>query len=211
MSFARVLLGSRHKRFTTKKNIDKPMAGTYLSFRVSLLLQVALSGRRESRNFLIDQPAQENWLEITPDERTMATLAHALQLIGSWIAPLIIFLVRRRSRFVSFHALQALLLQIVHTILVVVLMVFWFSTIFSVVFHQTSGKAPDFPPVFFILFPLVWLGFMGLWVGTLVIAILYAIKAGRGEWADYPVLGKLARKMLKMGPNETHLAPTPQM
>jgi hypothetical protein len=29
-----------------------------------------------------------------------------------------------------------------------------------------------------------------LWVGTLVIAILYAIKAGRGDWADYPVIGK---------------------
>ena len=141
----------------------------------------------------------------------MATLAHALQLIGSWIAPLIIFLIRRKSRFVSFHALQALLLQIVHTIIVVVLMVLWFSTIFSVVFHQTSGKPPDFPPVFFILFPLVWLGFMALWVGTLIIAVMYAIKAGRGEWADYPVLGKLARKILKMGPNEMHLAPTPQM
>lgn len=160
---------------------------------------------------MIDQPTQATSLDTTPDERTMATLAHALQLIGSWIAPLIIFLIRRRSRFVSFHALQALLLQIVHTIIVVVLMVFWFSTIFSVVFHQTSGKAPDFPPVFFILFPLVWLGFMALWVGTLIIAILYAIKAGRGEWADYPVLGKLARKILKMGPSETQLAPTPQM
>ncbi len=141
----------------------------------------------------------------------MATLAHALQLIGSWIAPLIIFLIRRRSRFVSFHALQALLLQVVHTIIVVVLMVLWFSTIFSVVFHQTSGKAPDFPPMFFILFPLVWLCFMGLWVGTLIIAILYAIKAGRGEWADYPVLGKLARKMLKMGPMEGRFTTTPQM
>jgi uncharacterized membrane protein len=141
----------------------------------------------------------------------MATLAHALQLIGSWIAPLIIFLIRRQSRFVSFHALQALLLQIVHTIIVVVLMVLWFTTIFATVFHQTSGKPPDFPPAFFVLFPLVWLGFMGMWVGTLIIAILYAIKAGRGEWADYPVLGKLARRMLKMGPNETHIASTPQI
>jgi len=159
----------------------------------------------------MNQPTQVNWLDTTPDERTMATLAHALQLIGSWIAPLIIFLIRRNSRFVSFHALQALLLQILHTIIVLVLMVLWFTTILTTVFHQTSGKAPDFPPVFFILFPLVWLCFMGLWVGTLIIAILYAIKAGRGEWADYPVIGKLARKMLKMGPNETHLAPTPQM
>lgn len=159
---------------------------------------------------MIDQPAQ-NWLDTTPDERTMATLAHALQLIGSWIAPLIIFLIRRQSRFVSFHALQALLLQIVHTIIVVVLMVLWVTTIFTTVFHQASGKPTDLPPALFLLFPLVWLGFMAMWVGTLIIAILYAIKAGRGEWADYPVLGKLARKILKMDPMEGRFIPTPQM
>ena len=137
----------------------------------------------------------------------MATLAHALQLIGSWIAPLIIFLIRRQSRFVSFHALQALLLQIVHTIIVIVLMMLWFLTIFTTIFQQTSGKPPSFPPALFSLVPLVWIGFMALWVGTLVMAIMYAIKAGRGEWADYPVLGKLARKMLKMEPAQVSTEP----
>jgi uncharacterized membrane protein len=53
---------------------------------------------------------------VTQDERTMATLAHALQVVGWWIAPLIIFLIHRKSRFVSFHALQALLLQIVYMV-----------------------------------------------------------------------------------------------
>jgi uncharacterized membrane protein len=128
----------------------------------------------------------------------MATLAHALQLIGSWIAPLIIFLIRRQSRFVSFHALQALLLQIIHTIILIALMMLLFVTVFTTVLQQTHGKPPVFPPALFLLMPLVWLGFMAMWVGTLVIAIIYAIKAGRGEWADYPVLGRLARKMLKM-------------
>ncbi|HXO39551.1 MAG TPA: DUF4870 domain-containing protein, partial [Candidatus Acidoferrum sp.] len=128
----------------------------------------------------MNQPPQLNWLDSTPDERTMATLAHALQLIGSWIAPLVIFLIRRQSRFVSFHALQALLLQIVHTIIVIVLMMLWFLTIFTTIFQQTGGK-PVFPPMMFLVFPLVWLGFMAMWVGTLIIAITYAIKAGRGE------------------------------
>jgi uncharacterized membrane protein len=138
----------------------------------------------------------------------MATLAHVLQLIGSWIAPLIIFLIRRQSRFVSFHALQALLLQIIHTIIAIVLMMLWFVTIFTTVFHQTSGRPPVFPPIVFLVMPLVWLGFMVMWAGTLAIAIIYAIKAGRGEWADYPVLGKLARKMLKMEPLQARAAPT---
>jgi uncharacterized membrane protein len=43
------------------------------------------------------------------DEKTMATLAQVLQIIGSWIAPLVIYLLRRESKFVSFHAMQALL------------------------------------------------------------------------------------------------------
>jgi hypothetical protein len=59
--------------------------------------------------------------------------------------------------------------------------------------------------------PLAWFGFMARWLGTLIIAILYAIKAGRGEWADYPVIGKLARKILKMDPVEGRLGPLPQM
>ena len=159
----------------------------------------------------MDQSKQVNWIDTTQDERTMATLAHALQLIGSWIAPLIIFLIRRQSRFVSFHALQALLLQIVHTIIVIILIVLWFATILTTVAHQTGGRPTELPIALFLLMPVAWLGFMALWVGTLIIAILYAIKAGRGEWADYPLIGKLARKMLKMEPMEGRFAPTPQM
>ncbi len=131
----------------------------------------------------------------------MATLAHALQLIGGWIAPLIIFLIKRQSRFVSFHALQALLFQILHAIVMVIVMIIWFVTIFSTMALYTTPKAAAPPMVFFIVFPLVWLFFMAVWVATLVIAIMYCIKASRGEWAEYPVLGRLARKMLKIGPN----------
>ena len=41
-------------------------------------------------------------VETTSDERTMAVLANALQMVGAWIGPLIILLVKRESRFVSF-------------------------------------------------------------------------------------------------------------
>ena len=96
----------------------------------------------------------------TQDEMTMATLAHALQLIGSWIAPLIIFLVKRESRFVSFHALQALLLQICYTILIVVAMVGWFAAIFSTVaFHAADKTAP--PSCFVRLLPANLANFHG--------------------------------------------------
>jgi uncharacterized membrane protein len=138
---------------------------------------------------------------ITQDERTMATLAHALQVVGWWIAPLIIFLMQRKSRFVSFHALQALLLQIAYLIVMIGFTVVWIATIFSMVAFQNADKhAP--PPAFFILMPLIWLGFMGMWILVLVIAIVYAIKAGRGEWAGYPIIGRITRRLLKMDVQE---------
>ena len=144
---------------------------------------------------------------ITQDERTMATLAHALQVVGWWIAPLIIFLVNRKSRFVSFHALQALLLQIANLIVMAGFMVLWFVMIFATIAQQSADK--NAPPVaLFVLMPIVWLGFMGMWTFVLVIAIVYAVRAGRGEWANYPLIGRIARRMLKMDQGEVTVSAT---
>ena len=135
----------------------------------------------------------------TSDERTTAVLAHALQMVGGWIAPLIIFFVKRESRFVSFHALQALLLQIMHVVFIMIFMALWFGLFFSDMFlAENHHSAP--PLAIMIVFPLIWLIWMGFWVFTLVIVILYSIKAGRGEWAEYPFFGKIARRILKLGP-----------
>jgi uncharacterized membrane protein len=129
------------------------------------------------------------------DERTMATLAHVLQLVGWFIAPLIIFFLRRESRFVSFHALQAVFLQLVYMLVWIGFTVVWMAFIFGVVF--TGNKAGPPPPAFFILIPLVWLVAMAGWVGMLVTAIVYGIKAGKGEWAAYPVVGRWAHRVLE--------------
>lgn len=137
----------------------------------------------------------------------MAILAHVLQLVGTFIAPLVILLTKRESRFVSFHALQALLLQIAYMALMFVFFVLWFGLFFMTMAHHPPVKDAPPPPMFFVMFPLVWLGFMGTWVVMLVVAIVYGIKAGRGEWAAYPLLGALARKILKIGPDGRALAP----
>lgn len=136
--------------------------------------------------------------EPTQDERTMATLAHILQMVGGFLAPLIIFFIRRESRFVSFHALQVLFLQICNMLVSMVFMVAWFGLIFGTIASQ-AGKSHGEPPVmFFAVFPIFWFFMMLMWVTILTAAIVYAIKAGRGEWANYPVLGKLARRVLNI-------------
>ena len=148
-------------------------------------------------------PPSTDALEPTPDEKTMAIFAHVFQLFGGWIAPLIIFLVKRQSRFVSFHALQALLLQIVHLVVIVVVMMIWvtviFGTLFSAMGHGPPGKVE--PPIaFFVALPLFWVALMADWIVILLVAIIYGIKASRGEWAEYPAIGRYARKILKIGP-----------
>jgi uncharacterized membrane protein len=141
-------------------------------------------------------------LPITPtlDERTMAILAHMLQIVGLWIAPLIIFVVKRESRFVSFHALQALLFQVLYLFLMGLGVVFWFgAVVLTMVAGHASGSSSS-PPAFFIFMPMLWLDWISIWGAMVVVAIIYGVKAGRGEWAEYPYLGRLARKILKLGP-----------
>src|SRR5512135_2437110 len=93
----------------------------------------------------------DNFQPPLPNERTLATLAHILQVVGWWIAPLIILLIKRESRFVSFHALQALLLQIVYVLLFVVLLALWFCIfILAMAHHPPAPGAP--PTAMFVLF-----------------------------------------------------------
>jgi uncharacterized membrane protein len=130
--------------------------------------------------------------EPTADEKTLAVLAHALQLVSAFIAPLIILLVKRESKFVRFHALQVLFLHIAYVVVFGGLLAL--CAIGILVFSPALDSKE--PPVgLLVLFPLVWLGLMGAYVLTLVLAVVYAFKAGRGEWAAYPIVGRFAAKV----------------
>ncbi len=123
-----------------------------------------------------------------------------LQIMLWWIAPLTIFLIKRDSKFVSFHALQALLLQCVCIVLSDWQLVF--LDFLAVALGSVNGDASP-PPEFFILRPMLSLWWIGIWVVMLLAAITFGIRAGRGEWAEYPVLGQIALKILKLGPGGT--------
>ena len=134
----------------------------------------------------------------TSDERSMAVLAHALQVVGGWIPPLIIF-VKRQSRFVSFHSLQVLFLELVYLAVMVCAMMFWIATV-ALSILRTQADHNQFPIAFIVLFPIFGLMWMGVWITKIVVAVIYSIKAGRGEWAEIPVVRGLARSVLKIGP-----------
>lgn len=133
------------------------------------------------------------------DERTLAMLAHFLQLFGGFVAPLVIFLIKRDSRFVAFHAIQALLWQVILAGLAVLCVFGWFAAVISIVVTHSSGAAPGrFPLPVLVVLPFVILIFGGGWLTTLVLAIVHGIKAHNGEWAEYPIVGRWARQLTKV-------------
>lgn len=104
---------------------------------------------------------------LSSDERTMAAVAHAvagllgLAFVGLAI-PLIIYLAYEgRSRYVRFHALQALVFQLVAAVAV------WILGFATCMFG-------------FVLAPL-----------PMIVQLYYAYKAYEGSWTPYPMLEKL--------------------
>ena len=135
----------------------------------------------------------------TQDEKTMAMLAHVLQIFTWWIGPLVIFIVKQDSKFVRFHALQALLWQIALIVFWMLGMGVWIAVIFSTIFSSIAKAAPNqAPPVaVFAGIGLIWLLLMAVYLSNILFGILFGVKAGRGEWASYPLIGRWARHIVK--------------
>jgi uncharacterized protein len=135
----------------------------------------------------------------TQDEKTMAMLAHVLQIFTWWIGPVVIFVVKQDSKFVRFHALQALLWQVGLVVFWMIGMAVWFAAIFSTIFSAAGRTPPNqAPPVaMFVGFGLIWLLFLAGYLSNIVFGIVFGIKAGRGEWACYPLVGRWARHIVK--------------
>ena len=103
--------------------------------------------------------SEQDLLNPTGDERTLALMAHVLTIVAPLLAPLIIWLVKKDdSPFVASHAKESLNFQLTLIIACIIL----FVTIIGIL--------------------LLWLvGIIGL-----VLVILAAIKANEGKLYRYP-------------------------
>ena len=122
--------------------------------------------------------AVSSFYKPTQDERTFAILAHALQMPGSFIAPLVILLTKKESKFVRFHATQVLLLQALHIGAIVTVMVIMFAVLFGSIASaaQTGSTAkPELPVARFVFMPFMWLIMFGFFVLILVLTIMFSI------------------------------------
>jgi uncharacterized protein len=108
------------------------------------------------------------------DDHTWALLSYVLALVASIIAPLVIYLVKmNESRFVRFHAAQALnmgITAVIESIAIVIVGIF-----LAVITHG-----------FGIL--LMFLAFLALGIAHLVYLILGAVRANQGQLFRVPTI-----------------------
>ncbi|MEZ4760507.1 MAG: DUF4870 domain-containing protein [Flavobacteriales bacterium] len=99
----------------------------------------------------------------TGDERTIALLAHILTLVGGFIAPLVVYLVKKdESPFITQHAKESLNFQI------------------TLILAMMASAILIFIFIGFILMFVVG-------IGSLVLVIMATIKASEGKPYRYPV------------------------
>ena len=125
----------------------------------------------------------------THDEKTFALLVYVLGIFSGFIAPLVFFLVKRDSKFVAFHALQSLAWHILYLVLLFGGMIAVFISILATVGLSPADHSKP-PLAFFGVFAMVWLIGVGGGILNLILGIVYSIKAHKGEWAKFPLIGE---------------------
>ena len=135
----------------------------------------------------------------TSEEKLFALLSHLSILIGGILLPIIFWATQKdKSKFVAFHALQAIFYQLSYIVLT---MVFVIIFIFAYIFLGFGagflflGQSPDFAPLISILIIIgMVIFYAALFVvifGFIGYAIFMGIKSYQGELRKYPILGNI--------------------
>ncbi|MBN8585847.1 MAG: DUF4870 domain-containing protein [Ignavibacteria bacterium] len=128
------------------------------------------------------------------DEKMLALFSHLSLFLGGIVLPIIFWATNRdKSKFVTFHALQALWFHIAY-IAIIIIWVFAFIIIAVIgglgvgAFTSTTGRQEM--PVFFII---AMIGFyatlFAIIFGAIGYSIYMGIKSYQGRLVKYPIIG----------------------
>ena len=140
-----------------------------------------------------------NIATVTSDERMFAMFSHLSIFFGGLILPLIFWAINKdKSKFVSFHSLQALFFHIAFAFIIllfVFLIAFGFISIN--IFAVKGGRHAGDPSAFFLLIVFAFYGLIFLFAaGAVIYSIFMAIKSYGGNLNKYPVIGSIVYKKI---------------
>ncbi len=135
---------------------------------------------------------------LTSEEKLLALLSHLSIFFAGIILPIILWAVNKdKSKFVTFHSLQALFFHIAYGVLVVVLIMILVIAGMGIGFlsaaeHVSSGTHTS---VVFIVFMVLFYGVLLLSIfGVMGYSVYMGIKAHQGELKKYPIIGNIVYK-----------------
>jgi uncharacterized protein len=115
----------------------------------------------------------------TEDEKNLAMLNYILSIFSGWLAPLIIWIIKRESKFVAFHAVQTLFWQLM---LIVIGILVGVVVVLSLLDSETRSGSPG-------VFAFVPLALIVYGWGNLFVMVVFAIKSRNGNWTRLPIVG----------------------
>lgn len=136
--------------------------------------------------------------ELTDTDKLLAMFAHLSIFFGSLWIPLIFWAIyREKSKFVSFHSLQALFFHIAYIVVMVVLVIFVAIVGMIAGLFKEKGGAPVTPDalqiIVIIALGVVVLGFI---FGSIAYAVYLALNAYKGGVKKYPIVGNIIYKRI---------------
>ena len=145
----------------------------------------------------------------TSDEKILAALAHAsiiLMFLGPLGAVIIWAIQRTKSKYVRYHALQAMGYQ-TFSFWIWMFMMFFFMIIlfgFGTIIGVLSSKSPSAMPPDFLFFiqPLFMLVIFGMWGIIFLVGFIGAVFCGLGKEFRYPFIGSWLQTKILNAPTE---------
>jgi uncharacterized Tic20 family protein len=132
---------------------------------------------------------------IKDDEKLLALFSHLSLFLGGILLPLIFWLTNKdKSKFVTFHSLQALWFHVAYIVIIIVVAVFLVigGMGFSILVSGTHSK--EMPPVM-LIFIIAFYGFLFLIIfGGIGYSVFMGIKSFKGNYNKYPFIGNMVYK-----------------
>lgn len=142
--------------------------------------------------------------EIRSDERMLSLFAHLSLFLGGILLPIIFWATNKdKSKFVTFHSLQALWFHLAYLAFIIILVVVmaFAMVIFGLGLGALSGAGGgNGMPGFLIVIMVAFYGvlFLGIFA-AIAYSIYMGVKSYQGNLVKYPVIGNMVYKKVYGG------------
>ncbi|MGM0366483.1 MAG: DUF4870 domain-containing protein [Actinomycetota bacterium] len=137
---------------------------------------------------------------LSTEEKLLALLSHLSILIPNIgiLTPIIIWVTHKeKSRFVKFHALQAIFFQLIFLILMM-LFIFIGIILMLIAIPWSASSSAEPGTLFFVSMAFMFLYFP-LWLIFGIYAVVAAVKSFKGRTFRYAIIGKIIQRKVYPG------------